>query len=434
MWGENKFKFCAAAASACLALAAGAAAQETYAVRNATIVTVSGPIIEKGTVVISGGKIAAVGRNVKVPGNARIIDASGLRVYPGLIDSGTALGLTEIGSVPATQDTNEVGDINPHLKAAVALNPHSELIPVARANGITAAISAPRGGLIAGQSALIQLDGWVPSEMVIKAPAAIHVNFPRLSGEGGEFELDPVERREQTRRARIREARRRLERLKSVFRDAEAYAKAQEASRKAGTYLPPDLKLEALAAAIRGEVPVVLHVDREEEIKAAAEFAEEFKLKAILAGAGDAARTVDLLKSKNIPVILGPILSLPRREDDPYDSIFTTAKVLHEAGVRLAIQSNSSSDVRNLPYHAAMAAAYGLPKEEALKAITLYPAQLFGVADKLGSIEPGKIANLIVTDGDPLEIRTQVKYLFINGRPVSLKTRHTELYEKFLQR
>lgn len=225
-----------------------------------------------------------------------------------------------------------------------------------------------------------------------------------------------------------------MERLKSFFRDAEAYAKAQEASRKAGTYLPVDLKLEALAAAIRGEVPVVLHVDREEEIKAAVEFAEEFKLKAILAGAGDAARTVDLLKSKNIPVILGPILSLPRREDDPYDSIFTTAKVLHEAGVRFAIQSNSSSDVRNLPYHAAMAAAYGLPKEEALKAITLYPAQLFGVADKLGSIEPGKIANLIVTDGDPLEIRTQVKYLFINGRPVSLKTRHTELYEKFLQR
>lgn len=434
MWGENRLKFCAAAASACLALAAGAAAQETYAVRNATIVTVSGPIIEKGTVVISGGKIAAVGRNVKVPGNARIIDASGLRVYPGLIDSGTALGLTEIGSVPATQDTNEVGDINPHLKAAVALNPHSELIPVARANGITAAISAPRGGLISGQSALIQLDGWVPSEMVIKAPAAIHVNFPRLSGEGGGFELDPAERREETREARIREARRRLERLKSAFRDAEAYAKAREASRKAGTYLPPDLKLEALAAAIRGEVPVVLHVDREEEIKAAAEFAEEFKLKAILAGAGDAARTVDLLKSKNIPVILGPILSLPRREDDPYDSIFTTAKVLHEAGVRFAIQSNSSSDVRNLPYHAAMAAAYGLPKEEALKAITLYPAQIFGVADKLGSIEPGKIANLIVTDGDPLEIRTQVKYLFINGRPVSLKTRHTELYEKFLQR
>ncbi len=432
MWGENKFKFCAAAASACLALAAGAAAQETYAVRNATIVTVSGPVIEKGTMVISDGKIAAVGRNVKVPGNARIIDASGLRVYPGLIDSGTALGLTEIGAVPATQDTTEVGDINPHLKAAVALNPHSELIPVARVNGITAAISAPRGGLISGQSALIQLDGWVPSEMVIKATAAIHVNFPRLSGEGGGF--GPSERREETREARIREARRRLERLKSVFRDAEAYAKTQEASRKAGTYLPPDLKLEALAAAIRGEVPVVLHVDREEEIKAAVEFAEEFKLKAILAGAGDAARVVDLLKSKNIPVVLGPILSLPRREEDPYDSIFTTAKVLHEAGVRFAIQSNSSSDVRNLPYHAAMAAAYGLPKEEALKAITLYPAQIFGVADKLGSIEAGKIANLIVTDGDPLEVRTQVKHLFINGRPVSLKTRHTELYEKFLQR
>jgi imidazolonepropionase-like amidohydrolase len=415
---------------------ASAQAPETYAIRNARIVPVSGGVIENGTVVISNGRIAAVGPNVSVPPNARIINAAGLSVYPGMIDSGTALGLTEISSVAGTVDTSEVGDNNANIRVDVAIQADSSHVAVARVNGITTVLTAPRGGQISGQSALINLDGWVPRDMVLKSPVAMHINWPGGGGRGGgEFGSFRQGQRRAISELR-REQERAVEGIKKILRDARSYADAKDARAKDPS-LPRreiDLKLEALIPVVRGQMPVVVSANLERDIKGALAFADEMKVKLIVSGGVEAWRVADQLKAKNVPVIVGAVLRMPNREDDPYDQAFSNAGLLARAGVKIAFQTQDSAHVRDLPYNAGMAAAFGLSREEALKAVTLYPAEIFGVADLVGSIEKGKIANLIVTDGDPLEILTQVKYIFINGRQVSLSSRHTDLYEKFKAR
>ena len=414
----------------------GAPAQtrsETYAIRNARIVTVTGPVIDNGTVVIANGKIAAVGANVSVPSGAKVIDAAGLSVYPGMMDSGTSLGLEEIGSVAGTQDQAEIGDNNANIHVDVAIHPDSSHIPVTRVNGITTALTEPEGGTIAGQSALINLDGWVPREMLLKPRVAMHINWPGgFGGGGGDFggfgqRLTNEARRQQETQ---------IENLKKILRDARAYADAKDARAKDASLPKQDvnLKFEALIPVVRGQMPVVISANTERDIKNAIAFADELKVKMILSGGVEAYRVAGQLKAKNIPVIVGPVLRMPNREDDPYDAPFTNASLLSKAGVKIAFQTRESAEARNLPYNVGQAAAFGLPKDEALKAVTIYPAEIFGVADQIGSIEQGKIANLIVTDGDPLEVLTQVKYLFINGHQVSLSTRHTELYEKYKAR
>jgi len=406
---------------------------ESYAIRNARIVPVTGPVIEKGTVVISKGKITAVGENVSVPQGATSIDATGLSVYPGMIDAGSELGLTEIGSVAGSVDTTEIGDNNANIHVDIALHPDSSHIAVTRVNGITSALTAPRGGTIAGQSAVINLDGWVPRDMVVKTPAAMHMNWPGAQGRGFEFG-GPAQQRNVTEVRREQD--KAVENVKKILRDAKAYGDARDARAKDSS-LPKqdvDLKLEALVPVARGEMPLIVNANTERDITNAIAFAAEMKLKMILSGGVEAFRVAAKLKAANIPVIVGPVLRMPNREDDAYDAAYSNAGLLSKAGVKIAFQTQESAEARDLPYHAGMAAAFGLPKEEALKAVTIYAAEILGVADRIGSIEPGKIANLIVTDGDPLEIRTQVKHLFINGREVSLKTRHTELYEKYKAR
>jgi imidazolonepropionase-like amidohydrolase len=407
---------------------------DTYAIRNVRIITVTGPVIENGTVVIANGKIAAVGANASVPPGAKVIDGKGLSVYPGMMDADTEIGLTEIGSVAGSVDTNEIGDNNANIHVDVAIRPDSSHIAVTRVNGITSALTAPRGGLIAGQSAIVNLDGWTAREMILKSPVAMHINWPGGGGGrgfGGEFggqQRSATELR--------REQDRQIESLKKILRDAAAYGDAKDARAKDPS-LPKqnvDLKLEALIPVVRGQMPVVINANLERDIKSAIAFVGEMKLKAIISGGAEAYRVADQLKAKNIPVIVGPVLRMPAREDDPYDAAFANAGLLSKAGVKIAFQTNDSAYSRNLPYHAGMAAAFGLPKEEALKAVTIYPAEIFGIADRVGSIEQGKIANLIVTDGDPLEIRTQIKHVFINGRDIPLTSRHTELYEKYKAR
>lgn len=405
----------------------------SYAIRNARIITVTGPVIENGTVVITNGKIAAVGTNVSVPSGARVIEGKGLSVYPGMIDADTEIGLTEIGSVAGSVDTNEIGDNNANIHVDVAIRPDSSHIAVTRVNGITTALTAPRGGLIAGQSALLNLDGWTPREMVLKSPVAMHLNWPGGGRGRGEFGGFGQQRSVTELR---REQDRQIESLKKILRDAAAYGDAKDARAKDAS-LPRqdvDLKLEALIPVVRGQMPVVINVSLERDIKAVIAFVGEMKLKAIISGGIEAYKVADQLKAKNIPVIVGPVLRMPVSEDDPYDAAFSNAGLLSKAGVKIAFQTNDSAYSRNLPYHAGMAAAFGLSKEEALKAVTIYPAEIFGVADRIGSIEQGKIANLIVTDGDPLEIRTQIKHVFINGRDIPLTSRHTELYEKYKAR
>ena len=407
--------------------------QDIYAIRNARIVTVTGPVIENGTVVISNGKIAAVGSNVTVPSGARIIDAKGLTVYPGMMDADTEIGLIEIGSVAGSVDTNEIGDNNANIHVDVAIHPDSSHTAIARVNGITTVLTAPRGGLIAGQSAILNLDGWTPREMVLKSPAAMHINWPGGGGRGGDFGGFGAQRSVTELR---REQDTQVENLKKILRDAAAYGDARDARAKDPS-LPKqdlDLKLEALVPVVRGQMPVIINVNLERDIKNAIAFVTEMKLKAIISGGAEAYKVADQLKAKNIPVIVGPVLRLPSRDDDPYDAAFANAGLLWKAGVKIAFQTGDSSNVRNLPYNAGMAAAFGLPKEEALKAVTIYPAEILGISDRVGSIEQGKIANLIVTDGDPLEIRTQIKHVFINGRDIPLTSRHTELYEKYKAR
>ncbi|MCI0339503.1 MAG: amidohydrolase family protein [Acidobacteria bacterium] len=409
--------------------------QGTYAIRNAKIVTVNGATIERGTVVINDGKIAAIGANVSVPGNAKVIDATGLSVYPGMIDSDTTLGLTEVGQVNATVDTTELGDFKANMKALTAVNPHSELIPVARMNGVTTAITCPRGGLISGQCALINLDGWTPQEMKLMAPAAMQMNYPVLGfggRRGGGFAQILGQPGEQQRQQRERQ----LENLRKKLEDAQAYAKAKDAvaTDKSIPARSVDLGLEAMIPVIKGEIPVLVDADGEREIRGAIELADRYKLKLIISGGENAPKVAKMLKEKNIPVILSAVLALPGTEDDPYDSAYARAAELHKAGVKFAFSTGTASDVRLLPYHAGTAAAFGLPKDEALKGVTIYPAQIFGVDKLVGSIETGKIANLVVTDGDILEFRTKVKHMFINGHPVDLSNKHTRLNEKFKDR
>jgi imidazolonepropionase-like amidohydrolase len=408
-----------------------------FAIRNARIVTVSGPDIENGTVVIRDGKIEAVGASVNIPAGAQTIDGRGLSVYPGMIDAGTNLGLVEVPQgANGTVDLAEVGDFNPNAKAIVAVNPHSAHIAVTRVEGITNTVTAPTGGLISGQAALINLLGTAPKEMAVVPHVALVINYPRVAGGGGGgfggFQQQPANLSE-TLEANARE----LERIRKQLRDAEAYGRAQDAYAKDRSLPRPDqsVVLESMVPYVRGEQPVIFRAERESEIRGAIRFAEEMKLKPIILGGNDAWKVASLLKEKNVPVILTGVLSLPLREDDAYDALYENAAKLQQAGVRFCISTGDAGpEVRNLPQYAGMAAAFGLSKTEALKAVTLYPAQIMNVADRLGSVEAGKMANLVVTDGDLLEVRTRIRYLFIDGRPVVLSSRHTELNDAFKNR
>ena len=406
-----------------------------FAIRNARIVTVSGADIENGTVVIRDGKIEAVGTAVNVPAGAQSIDGRGLSVYPGMIDAGTNMGLVEVPQgANGTVDTAEVGDFNPNAKAITAVNPHSAHIAVTRVEGITNTLTAPTGGLISGQAALINLLGTAPKEMAVVPQFALVINYPRIGGGGGGFGgfQAPVNLAET-----LSNNERQVERIRKMLRDAEAYGRAQDAYAKDKSLPRPDrnVVLEPLIPYVRGLQPVIFRADREAEIRGAIRFADEMKLKPIIVGGNDAWKVASLLKEKNVPVILTGLFSLPSREDDAYDVLYENPAKLQQAGVRFAISTgDAGAEVRNLAQYAGMAAAYGLSKADAVKAVTLYPAQIMNVADRLGSIEPGKMANLVVTDGDLLEIRTHIRYLFIDGRPVVLSSRHTELNDAFKNR
>jgi imidazolonepropionase-like amidohydrolase len=406
-----------------------------FAITNARIVTVSGPEIENGTIVIRDGRIEAVGASVSVPAGALNIDARGLSVYPGMIDAGTAMGLVEVGQgASGTVDTAEVGDLNPNAKAIIAVNPHSAHIGVTRVDGVTSAVSLPLGGLISGQGAIINLVGTSPREMAVVPYAALVVNYPRTSAGGGPF---GGAQQETDLTAALAAANRQVEQIRKMLREAEAYGRAQDAYGKDKGLPRPaqNVVLEALVPYVRGERPVIFRADRETDMRGAIKFAEEMKLKPIILGGDDSWKIVGLLKEKNVPVILTGIWDLPVREDDFYDTLYENAARLQQAGVRFCISTGDSGpNVRNLPFYAGMAAAFGLPRAEALKAVTLYPAQIMNVADRLGSIEVGKMANLVVTDGDLLETRTHVRHLFIDGRPVPLTSRHTELNDAFKNR
>ena len=408
----------------------------TFAIVNARIVTVSGATIENGTVVIQNGKIAAVGANVAVPSGAERIDGKGLSVFPGMIDAGTNLGLGEITlGVNGSVDLAEAGTMNPNASAILAINPHSSHVNVTRVNGITTVLSFPVGGIISGQAALINLNGSTQAEMAVVPELGLVINFPRISTFGGftpgagpqivEFS-EAIKRRDTQ-----------LDDLKKYFRTVENYARAKEAYEKDKTlsYTATDVKLEAMVPYVRGEKPIIFTAERERDIRGVAKFVAETKVKGIIAGGQEAWKAADDLKKNNIPVIYTNIYNLPVLDDNPYDFLFEAPAKMQQAGMKFCVSTgHNGEEVRDLPYQAGIAGSFGLSKEDALKSVTLYPAQILGVDDKLGSIDVGKIANIVVADGDILEPRTNIKYLFIGGRLLPLTSRHTELYDSFKDR
>ena len=411
----------------------------SYALTHAKIFTLAGPPIDDGTLVIRDGKIAAVGAKVEVPAGAEVIDVKGLQVYPGLFDPITEMGLSEVSAVSATVDTTETGEFNPDVVAASAILPSSEHIPVTRASGITEVLAVPdsggfdsRGsrGVIGGQASAIDLAGWTINDMLLKKSVAMVIVWPEI--ETQTFDFATFTRKEKPFSEAKQEYDKRVNELSDYLDSARHYAEAMGHGGPAD--YKRDLKFEALAPVIRGQLPVLVFADRARDIRNAVEFCDKQKLKMILAGGLEAYKEKDLLRSKGIPVILRPTLTLPMNEDDPYDRVLTQPAELAAAGVKFAFGSFDNSFARRLGQQAANAVAYGLPYDEALKAVTIYPAQIFGLSDQVGTLEPGKIANIIVTNGDPLEVTTDVKYLFIKGERTSLDNKQLRLYEKYLHR
>ena len=405
--------------------------QGAFAITDARIVSVTGPVIENGAIVVRADTIAALGADVQAPSDAEVIDGSGLTVYPGLIDSGTRLGLVEVGSLAETRDYSEIGDLTPQMKALTAVNPNSVSIPVTRVNGVTTVVTAPGGGLFPGTAALIDLHGYTPTQMLHGGVEMMVLDFPS-TGRRGRFDQRSQEEIEKA----SKEA---LDKLNEVWDEATLYARIDSAQAAgAGSRIDIDYvpAMEALVPAIRGEMPIVIDANAADDIRAALEWADERGVtdQVILSGVSEGWRVASEIAEAGVPVLAGPVLSVASRESDRYDKPYANAGLLHDAGVQVALRTGDSENVRNLPYHAGFAAAYGLGKDQALRAITIEPARIFGVDDRLGSLEVGKQANLFVTDGDPFETKTSVLYLFIDGYNIPMESRHTKLYDEFLNR
>ncbi len=410
-----------------LALAAYAA-DDSFVVKNVTVHPVTAAAVPNATLVVTGGKIADFGPKVAVPKGAKVIDGKGLHLYPGLIDSASNVGMSEVSSVRETSDTVELGDFNPQLRAVVAINPSSDHIPVTRGNGITTSLIYPGGGIIGGQAALVHLDGWTWEEMAVERSVTMQMRIPTIATNTFSSTFGAGRRPFADTKRRYEE---RLKLMGEFFEQARAYQRRKAAG---GAGFAIDRRLEAMLPVLEGKQSLLIFAERERAVKDALAFAAKEKVKIILAGVRQPGAAVKEIAERKVPVILGETLDLPLEEDAAYDSPFTLPAELHKAGVTFAFGTFSVQFARNLPFQAANAVGFGLPYEEALKAVTINSAKIWGVDDRIGSIEKGKWADLILTDGDPLEGRSQVKQMWIQGRPVSLDTRHTKLYEQYGKR
>ncbi len=421
-------------ALALLAVGALAFAADSYLIRGVTIHPVTQPDIPDGSILIQDGKIAALGAKVAAPRGVQVIDGKGLHAYPGMIDSATEIGVSEVGSVRETNDTGELGDFNPQLRIGIAFNPASEHIPVTRANGITSVITMPGGGgrgstgVITGQAALMHLDGWTPEDMAVSRSAAMQMVFPIIRTSNFRF----PEGLTHTPYAEAKRAYdKRLREMSEFFEQARRYQQAKAAHDPG---FKENLKYEAMLPVLEGKLPVMVIAERERAIREAIAFADKQKIRIVLAGIREPGKSLADLKAKNIPVIAGPTLDLPLEEDDSYDAAFSFPGELYKAGIQFAFGTFNTAFSRNLPYQAAAAVAFGLPREEAIKAVTINAARIWGAGDLIGSLEKGKWADVMLTDGDPLEARTQVKRVWIRGKEVDLSNKQTRLYEKYLNR
>ncbi|MCL4209308.1 MAG: amidohydrolase family protein [Phycisphaeraceae bacterium] len=404
--------------------------QKPIVIENAVIHPRPGETIEgPAFIVFENGRIAQIGQGPapEIPGAQRF-NADGLHVYPSLISTDTTLGLTETASVDVTLDMRELGDFTPEVRAVVAVNPDSDLLPVTRANGIMLGLTFPTGGIISGRCSIIRYDGWTWEEMAITPEAGLVINWPRTEpaffgrgsfrpeGEGG----SPADRFKET-----------MKKIDDFFDEASAYLKAKEANPSLNT----DLRFEAMRSTLEGRTPVYVRANSAGQIESAVAWSLKRGLRIIIVGGSEADEAAAVLKKHDIPVIIGGTHRVPTRRHDAYDDAFTLPARLYEAGVRFAIASGAeTAHERDLNHVAATAAAYGLPRHEALRAVTLSAAEILGIADQYGSLESGKSATLIVTTGDPLEITSDTLMAFIDGRNIDLGSRHKRLYDKYLEK
>jgi imidazolonepropionase-like amidohydrolase len=399
-------------------------------IKNATVYPVTGPAVQAGDILVENGKIKAVGKGLEAPAGAEVLDATGLAVYPGLIDGFTHYGLAEIGAIRSTVDYWEMGKENPEVRVAWAINPASIHFGTGRMNGTTTALVAPAGGTFPGLSALVKMDGWTFQEMQVKEVATSLINFPmtpRPPREGAaaqqEAKADVTSKLVDKIKDYLKEARRYLEMKKLASKDPKVEA------------LTPNPKYEALAPVFDGTLPVIISVEKAKDIELAIKFVKDEKIKAIFRGCGQGFRVADKIKQAGIPVIIDSLYTSPLEPEDGYDAPYRNVAELVRAGVTICFSSGEDPGIgKDLPYFAAKAVAFGLDPEEAIKALTINAAKIFGVDGRLGSLEPGKDADFFLTTGDPLDIRSEVKFIFINGREIDMSNWWEDLYKRWKSR
>jgi imidazolonepropionase-like amidohydrolase len=429
-------------ASAALALVLApviSEAQGTFVIRGGTVVPVTGPRIPNGTVVLQNGRITAVGASVQAPAGATEINATGMFVYPGLINAGTNMGLTEMGGVPGPVDTREIGDFNPQNIATTGVNVGSEHIGVTRANGITSVITVQGGSVLSGLAGLINLAGYTNEEMIAKEKVALLLSWPSAGGGGGRGRgggrgfaiggapgVDPTVAYQNN-----------VRQIYRWFAEAKAYGDVKARLTANGAQPPvgwhANLRYDAMIPAVRGEMPILVDANTVAQMRDVIRFMDSLKVKVIIHGASEGWQYADSLAARQVPVILDGVTGVPGN-DDPYDLIYSNPGVLQKAGVQLGFATGGASSARDLPYEVGLSIAYGMDAEEGLKAMTINPARMFGVDRDYGSIEVGKVANVIVTTGDPIDIRSLIKEVFVKGQRMKFDDRHTELYERYRAR
>ena len=403
---------------------------EAVALRGATIHTVTNGVIENGTILFENGVIRAIGTDVEIPTGTRVVDVSGKHIYPGLIDAYSTVGISEIGSVDVSSDVNELGDFNPNVRAEVAVNAESRHIGTTRSAGVLVTLTTPGGGLISGMSSAMSLEGWDWEEMSMESAAALNVNWPNprggrggRGGRGRGFGPGPQEPPPTSAEQ--------VQQLKDFFAEARAYRDATAAGEEVRT----DSRYTAMIPALDGEIPVVVSADGAAQINDAITWAQEEGVRLVIRGGGDAIHVADRLVANDIPVILTSTMAAPGRDYEGYDGAYTMPARLYEAGVRFAISGGSGALYTNrLPWEAGVAVAFGLPEEEALKAVTINAAEFMGISDRVGSLEPGKQATLLITTGTPLDMTSDIEQSYIQGREIDMLDIQKFFFQKYMEK
>ncbi|HKK92864.1 MAG TPA: amidohydrolase family protein [Longimicrobiales bacterium] len=394
---------------------------QPIAITGATIHTVANGTIENGTIVFEGGVITAVGADVQVPAGAQVVDGAGKHIYPGLIDAYSQVGISEIGSVDVSSDVNEIGNFNPNVRAELAVNAESRHIGTTRSAGVLVTLTTPGGGLVSGMSSAMNMEGWTWEDMSLKSEAALNVSWPnpnagRFRGFGGNNANRPTYAEQ-------------VQELKAFFADARAYRDAKAS----GERILTDSRYESMIKVLDREIPVIVAADGISEINDAITWAQEEDIDLVIRGGGDAIYVADRLVANDIPVILTETMDAPGRSYEGYDGAYARAAELHEAGVTFAISGGSSAAYSNrLPWEAGVAIAFGLPEDEAIRAVTQNAANIMGIGDRVGTLEPGKDATLLVTTGNPLDMMNDIEQMYIQGRELDQMDIHRWFFEKYM--